>query len=145
MVLGFGKLKSRFSGSVAKLSGRKDFLEAVCAAAALVAAADGEIEEEEIKETIQSILNNPQLSGAFDTRTIEETADQMFKRARGVSGKMGLYKEIDDIAGETEMSEAVYAIALDISMSDGEMEPQEKAVLSKISARLRVDPSKFDV
>ncbi len=142
----FGKLKSRFQGSVAKLSGRKDYLEAVCAAAALVAAADGDIEDEEIAATITVVLANPTLSGAFSSGEIEATADAMFKRAKsGVAGKMGLYKELDDISGEAEMAEAVYATALDIANADGEVEPQEKVVLDKLSKRLKVDPSKFDV
>lgn len=145
-MFGMGKLKSRFQGSVAKLSGRKDYLEAVCAGAALIAIADGELEDSEVAATITVILANPTLSGAFSSQEIETTADTMFKRAKsGVSGRMGLYKEVDDIAAEPEMAEAVYATALDIANADGEVEPAEKVVLDKLAKRLKIDPSKFDV
>ncbi|WP_286202112.1 TerB family tellurite resistance protein [Ochrobactrum sp. SFR4] len=42
------------------------------------------------------------------------------------------------------MAEDVYLIALDIANADGEVEPEEDAVLKKIAARLGVDTSKFD-
>lgn len=133
-------------GATNKYAGRKDFLEAVCAAAALVAAADGEIEDAEIATTIKTISANPGLAGAFTTREIETTAETMLNRAQaGRTGRMGLYREIEDIAGDAEMSETVYLTALDVSEADGEIEPQEREVLAKIASLLKVDPKKFEV
>ncbi|EFO33575.1 TerB [Roseibium sp. TrichSKD4] len=77
-----------------RFKGKTDFLEAVCAAAALVAAADGEIE---------------------------------------------------DIKDDPDMAETVYLTALDISESDGQIEPEEKAVLEKIAAKLGLNPANYDV
>lgn len=142
----FGSMKKMFSGSVNKYSGRKDFLEAVCAAAALVAAADGNIEDSEVETTIKTIVANPSLAGAFNSREIEGTADTMLKRAQaGRTGRMGLYKEIDDIASDPEMAETVYVTALDVAEGDGSIGDAEKAVLAKIASALKVDPKKFEV
>ena len=134
-----------FTGSVAKVSGKKDFLEAVCAAAALIAVADGEIEDDEVKATTKAIVANKALAG-FDSRTIEATAQSMFDRAsQGRVGKVGLWKEIDDVSSDADMCEAVYVTALDISESDGEIEPAEKAILDKLAQTLKIDPKKYDV
>lgn len=145
-MFGLGKLKNAFSGSVAKVSGRTDFLEAVCAASALIAVADGEIEDSEVEATTKTILANKILSGAFDARTIENTADQMFNRAKaGRSGRLGLYKEVDDIASDAELAEIVFVTALDIAESDGQIEPEEQKVLDNLAQRLKVDAKKFEV
>lgn len=142
----FGNFMNKLKGATNKFAGRKDFLEAVCAAAALVAAADGEIEDSEIDATVKTISANPSLSAAFSTREIEMTAETMLKRAQaGRTGRMGLYKEIEDIAGDAEMGETVYLTALDVSEPDGEIEPQEKDVLKKIAGLLKVNPDKFNV
>lgn len=138
--------KSKVTESVNRFKGNTDFLEGVCAAAALVAAADGEIEDSEVEATIKVISSNPTLTAAFSPRDIERTAEAMLQRAQaGRTGRMGLYKEIDDISSNHDMAETVYLTALDVSDSDGESEPQEKEVLSKIAARLKLNPKDYDV
>lgn len=140
------KLKERFTGTVNKYSGNKDFLEAVCAASALIAAADGEVEDSEVAQIIKSITANPKLSGSFDARQIETTAETMIRRAQsGRAARLGLYAEIGDISKDIEMAETVVGIAYDIAEADGEIEPQEKLVIEKIAQQLKVDLKKFDV
>lgn len=141
----FAKLKEKFSGSVNKYSGRKDFLEAVCAACALVSAADGEVEDEEVAQTIKGIASNPNLAGAFSSREIEATAEAMLKRAQGGRvGRAGLFKEIEDIAADHDMAETVLLTALDVADSDGQVEPQEKEVLNKIAQKLGLNMANYD-
>lgn len=140
----FAKLKEKFTGSVNKFAGRKDFLEAVCAACALVSAADGELEDAEIEQTIKGIASNPSLAGAFSTREIELTAEAMCKRAQGGRvGKMGLFKEIEDISKDHDMAETVLLTAMDVADSDGQVEPEEKEVLGKIAQRLGLNISNY--
>lgn len=125
----------------------KDFMEAVLAASALVAAADGDIEESERRKVVSIITNHATLSKLYQANVIEQTAETMFKRAKDASGRQQLARELDDIKsrpGGMQMAEDVYMIALDIAGSDGEIEPQEDAVLKKIAARLGIDTSKFD-
>lgn len=60
----FGFLKKKSEEAVQKFSGRTD-LEAVCAAAALIAAADGEIEDCEINATIKAVAANKSLAAGL--------------------------------------------------------------------------------
>lgn len=147
----FGSLKKAFGAGAkeikAEYSENKDFLEAVLAASALVAAADGDIEEQERRKVISVVSNHATLSKLYASNVIESTADTMFKRAKDASGRNQLARELDDVKNRTggqQMAEDAYLIALDIAGADGELEPAEVEVLKKIAARLNVDTSKFD-
>ncbi|NTF35535.1 tellurite resistance TerB family protein [Agrobacterium rubi] len=141
----FAKIKEKLSGSVNKYSGRKDFLEAVCAASALVAAADGDVSDAEVNQTIKAITSNAQLSGAFNTRDIETTADAMLKRAQGGRvGRAGLFKEIEDIKADHDMAETVLLSALDVA-DHGGIDDKEKEVLGKIASALGLTLANYDV
>lgn len=130
--------------AVTKFSRDRDFLEGVLAAAALVAVADGEIEESEEAAIIKAIGANAVLSAAWNSREVEQMAQKMLDRAKGGRmGQNGLYSEIDDIAKNPDMAEAVLLMALDVSEGDGEIEPEEKVVLEKIAGRLGLNLSKY--
>lgn len=130
------QLADKLSGGMKKLSGRKDFLEAVCASCALVAAADGEISDDEIKAISKAVSSHPTLTSAFRPGDIDKTIDAMLKRAQsGRTGRMGLYKEIEDLRGDTEMGEMVYLMALDTAEGDGNIGEKEREVLTQIAKR----------
>lgn len=141
----FAKLKEKLSGSVNKYSGRKDFLEAVCAASALIAAADGDVSDAEVDQTVKAITANAQLSAAFKTAEIERTADAMLKRAQGGRvGRAGLYKEIEDIKADHDMGETVLLSALDVA-DHGGIDAKEREVLAKIASTLGLNLANYDV
>lgn len=146
----FGALKKAFKAGAkevqADYSQNKDYLEAVCAAAALVANADGEIEDAERSKVGRILQAHPVLGKMYQPNVIEQTVDTMFKRAKDASGRQSLARELDDIKGRDggQMAEDVYLVALDVAHADGEVEPEEEAVLKKIASRLGVDTSKFD-
>ncbi len=137
----FGKLFGRKAeAAVQKFSGRTDFLEAVCAAAALIAAADGEIEDAEVKATVKAVKANKSLAGGFDQGTIESAINKMLDRAGGGRvGRMGLWDEIREVAKDNEMAQAVVLTALDVAEGDGEIEDAEKKVLEKLAKDLSID------
>lgn len=140
----FTKFKDKITGASSRLNGRTDALEAVCAAAALIAAADGDIADDEVASTLNVIANNETLSNAFDVRTIEQTADKMLKRAKGgFSGQAGLWKEIEDVAKDKAVAEDVLLIALDVAHADGEVGEKEQKVLTKLSAKLGLNLSNY--
>ena len=140
----FGIFKGKATQAVNKFSGQTDFLEAVCAAAALIAAADGEIEDSEVIATKKAVLANKALAAGFDTRTIETTIDAMLDRAGGGRvGRIGLWKEIEEAANKPDFAEAILCTALDVSDADGETEPQEQVVLDRLAKTLRLDLAKF--
>jgi tellurite resistance protein TerB len=138
--------KERLQGAASRFSGKTDLLEATCASCALVAAADGDIEDEELVATLEALTNHPTLSAAFSNTQIETTANAMFKRAKGgAMGRIGLMKEIEEARSKSTSDdlELILAVAIDVSRSDGEMEPAEMKVLEKIAASLRLDLRSF--
>lgn len=138
------KAKKDVSKSMAKFSGRTDFLEAVCASCALVATADGSVSSDEKKNAIKVVSTNPQLAAAFKTQEIEKTLDTMLTRAEaGRTGRMGLYKEIDQISVDDEMKETVYLTALDIAETDKNVGDQEREVLTQLAKRLGLNPDNY--
>lgn len=140
----FDKLKSTLTGGVNKFSGRKDFLEAVCAGAALVAAADGDISDDEIDAATKAVSSNRNLSAAFPSREIETTMETMLKRAQGGRvGRNGLYVEIEEITSDAEAAETVLATVLDVAEADGSISDQERAVVDRIANKLRLDVKNY--
>ena len=137
----FGKLfGKKAEAAVQKFSGRTDFLEAVCAGAALIAAADGEIEDSEVDATVKAVKANKPLAQGFDQLTIDKTINTMLERAGGGRvGRAGLRKEVLEIAKDPEMAEAVILTALDVAEADGEIEPAEQKVLEALAKDLGVD------
>lgn len=142
----FGKLKEKFTGGAKKLTGKTDLLEGICAMAALVACADGDIEDEEVSAALDAMSTHAVLGVAFDARTIEQALDKQLKRAKGgFAGKLALKKEIKEMVDKnsTEELEMAYMIALDVSMSDGQMEPEEKKVLEDLGKSLGFNLSSY--
>ena len=118
----FGALKKAFGAGAKEIkadySQNKDYLEAVCAASALVAYADGDLEDSERSKVVRTISQHPTLGKMYQQTVIE--------------GRDG------------SMAEDVYLVALDVAHADGQVEPEEAEVLKKIAARLGVDISKFE-
>lgn len=143
-MLGFAKQK--LAGALSKFNGNKDFLEAVCAACALVTAADGKVDDDEIDNAIKAISANPTLTTAFSAREIEKTAQAMLNRAQGGRvGLNGLYKEIEEVLKKDatgEMAETVLLSALDVADAGG-IDDKEKEVLQKIAGILKLDLKKY--
>lgn len=139
--MAFDFLKKTASGLFNKYSGNKDFIEAVCAASALVAAADGTISDDEIETIVTTIGNNPKLLAAYSNSEIEEQARKQLRKASSISGRVGLKRELEDVAGkDIEIREDVFAAALDVANADGDIGQKERAALQNIASILRVNP-----
>nr|DAM62815.1 MAG TPA: terB [Caudoviricetes sp.] len=150
-IMVFGALKKAFGAGAKEIKkeygASKDFLEAVCAASALVAAADGDISESERRKVTSIIINHPELSKLYQGSAIEDVTERMFKLAKERSGRNQLAREMDDILNlpdGAKMAEDAYLVACDIADADGEVSKEEEEVLKKIADRLRIDTSKFD-
>ena len=146
-----GAVKKAFTSGAREINKEygqnRNFLNAVCASAALVANADGTIEDTEKLKAIQLITNNATLSGLYQRNDIEAALEQAFKLSKDASGRQSLARNLESIKGMAngdQMSEDVYLVAVDISMADGEVSDAEKAIMTKIANKLGVDPSKFD-
>ena len=130
----FAKMKEKLAGGAKRMQGRTDLLEAVCASAALVAAADGSIDDSELEATVAAVKANENLRVAFKENEIEACIDKMLQRAGGGRvGRMNLMKELDDIPQED--GEMVLLTALDIAEADGNIDDEEMAVIEKIGKK----------
>lgn len=128
----FGKWKEKLSGGASKITGKTDLLEGIAAMAALVSAADGEIEDSEVGAILDALQNHSTMSAAFKAPEIEAALNKQLARAKGgMAGKLSLKREIAEMKDKnpTDELEMAFVIAIDIALADGEIEPAEKAVL----------------
>jgi len=131
----FGKKTAGVKQEMAKVENR-DLMQAIVGGALLVAYADGECEEKELTKMEQIISALPELShfGGEINETIGRFHSILESGFR--LGKLKVLKEIEDIKGNSEDKELVFTVMLTIAESDGEVEPQEVAVLKEVGQRL---------
>lgn len=147
----FGAIKNALASGAREINkeygSSPTFLNAVCASAALVANADGVIEDSERTKAISLVRNHTTLSKLYNGDVIETTIDRMLKLSKDRSGKQELARYLDAVHADPNskaMCEDVYLVGADIAAADGSVGPEEEAVLKKIAERLGVDPGKFD-
>lgn len=144
----FGKFFSKKAGEAqAKLKKieNKDFMEAIVASCVLVAYADGDCEEAELKSLDELIRANENLKH-FSTEITEATNryDQLMRAGPRV-GKMKLLREIADVKASPLEKEEVFLTAITIAESDGEIEPQEVTVLKEIGQQLGLNLKDYGI
>ncbi|MBP1806488.1 tellurite resistance TerB family protein [Rubellimicrobium aerolatum] len=129
-------LKAKLADSANRLSGRLDFLQGAVSLAALVMAADGEIEAAERDMLARSLRNNDTLNAAYTGAQIDEATKRALAKAeQGRTGKKALWSEVEDLKGDPD-AETVILMAMDVADSDGDMEPAEQKVLRDACDRL---------
>lgn len=142
----FAKLAEKLKGGTKKLSGKTDLLEGIAAMVALVAGADGEIEDAEVESGLNALLSHATISEAFTSSQIEQAFDKQLKRVKGgMAGKLALKREIEEMKTKSphDELEMAFMIAIDVSLADGQMEPQEKTVLEDLGRRLGLSLSHY--
>lgn len=130
--------------SKAKKVQNKNIMEAIVAGALLVAAADGTIERSEL-DKLNKLLQANDLLEAFRGRELSKTItrfENILDADFGV-GKKKMLDEIADIADNDDHAEEVLLTMLAISKADGEIEPEEKAVILEVCKVLRLDPKEY--
>lgn len=122
----------------------RNVMEAIVAGALLTAAADGTIERSET-EKLTKLLQANDLLEAFRGRELAKTIarfENILEADFGV-GKKKMLDEIADIADNDDYAEEVLLTMLAISKADGEIEPEEKAVILDVCRTLRLDPKEY--
>lgn len=134
-MFGFGKKVSKVKAEVKKMENR-DLLEAVVGGCLLVAAADGDIEDTEVK-AIDSLLRTNKNLEHFGSE-ISELVNRYSERLR--SGyrvaRAEILREIEDIKGDASQKEDVLLNMLTIAEADGEIEEKEHKELETVAQRL---------
>lgn len=137
-MLGFFRKKSGDVVAELKKVENRDLMEAIVGGSLLVAAADGEIEEEELLSLEKQVSSNPSLShfGAEIGKTINRFEQQLNAGFR--IGKLKILREIEDIKNNPADAEEVFVNMITIAESDGEIEPEEVVILKEVGGRLGI-------
>lgn len=131
----FGKLKDKLTGGTARLNGKMDLLEGICAACVMTGAASGDFSDDEAATALDRLMNHETLSKAFSGTQIEAAFDKQAKRAKsGMSGRLALRREVEDVKAKSsaEDCEMMLVIAIDVASTDGDIDTKEMAVLRTI-------------
>ena len=131
----FGMLKDKLTGGAARLNGKMDLLEGICAACVRVGSVDGDLSDDEAATALDRLLNHETLSKSFSSSQIEAAFDKQAKRAKsGMSGRLALRREIEDVKGKSSMEdcEMLLVIAIDVAAADGDIGAKELAELRAI-------------
>ncbi|MDO8982736.1 TerB family tellurite resistance protein [Cypionkella sp.] len=142
----FGKLKEKLTGGTARLNGRADLLEGICAACVMVGAADGDFSDAEAQVALDRLLNHETISVAFSSSQIETAFDKQAKRAKsGMSGRIGLTREVEDVKKKStsEDMEMLFMIAIDVASADGDIGAKEKGALDKIGTIIGLSLARY--
>lgn len=134
----FSKKGATVKQEMAKVENR-DLMEAIVASSLLIAYADGECEEEELKKMEQVINALPELKhfGSEVSDTIGRFHSILESGFR--IGKLKVLKELEDIKGSEADRQLVFNVMLTIAEADGEVEPQEVAVLKEVGQRMGIN------
>lgn len=134
-MFGFGKKVNKVKAEVKKMENR-DLLEAVVGGCLLVAAADGSIDDAEVK-SIDSLLRTNKNLEHFGSE-ISELVNRYSERLK--SGyrvaRAEILREIEDIKGDANQKEDVLLNMLTIAEADGEIEEKEHKELETVAQRL---------
>lgn len=139
----FGKLFNR-GAKVAKQFNNKDLFEAAVAAGVLVAWADGDFSDSEFDGLLSLLEANPSLQPFKNDipSLVESYSNQMKVSFR--AGKRSLMKQIEDCEGDTDESEQVLILALDVADIDGEVSPEEDKIIKDIAKALGLNPADYE-
>ena len=142
----FGLLKDKLTGGAARLNGKADLLEGICAACVLVGAADGDLSDDEGAVALDRLMNHETLSKAFSGTQIETAFDKQAKRAKsGMSGRLALRREVEDVKAKSsaEDCEMLLVIAIDVAATDGDIDTKELAVLRTIGQTVGLSADRY--
>jgi tellurite resistance protein len=132
----FGKLfGGKAKDAINQFSGNKDFLEGLCAANALTAAAEGGIDDEEFDQALNVMMANSAISAAFSAGEVEAVFGKMSKKTGSRSGRSELKNEIKEVIERDktgQMGKAIVLAAMDVADTGG-ISDAEVTVLKDIA------------
>ncbi|AMX93722.1 MULTISPECIES: TerB family tellurite resistance protein [Mesorhizobium] len=142
----FGSLfKGKAKEAMNQFSGNKDFLEGMCAACALTAAAEGGIDDKEYEKTLTVIRSNSAIAAGFDSTQIESVFGKMQGKTTTRSGKAELKNEIREVIARDKtgsLGQAIVLASLDVA-DEGGISPAEVAVMKDIASICNVNYDKL--
>lgn len=136
---------AKVSSEVAKFK-NKDFLNAVVAGCALVAAADGSISAEE-KQKMLGFINSSDELKVFSTDEVIAAFNNVVSKFDFdfEIGKAEALKVISKIKSDVAASKLMIRVCCIIGAADGDFDAAEKAIVVLICRELGVDAGEFDL
>lgn len=141
-MFGFKRKAKEIKADLIKVENRK-LLQAVCGAGIWVSAADGNIEDSEVKKLEKVISSNKHLKiyGAETTSTVDEFEQKFTDSIR--AGRLEVRKLLEEISSNRDEAELVLVIVLDVAEANGDVGDDEQAVINEIAKLLGLDASKY--
>jgi len=140
-------LKKKFGAAKVEIKKveNRDLMEAIVGGCLLVAAADGNIDDDELISLNKQIQSNDALShfGAEIGKEINRFEKMLEAGFR--LGKMKILREIADVKNNPEEAEEVFINMLTVAEADGEIDPGELAILKEVGNTLGVRLSDFGI
>jgi tellurite resistance protein TerB len=136
---------AKVTSEVAKFKS-KDFLNAVVAGCALVAAADGSISSAEKQKMLGFINSSDELKvfGADEVIAAFNNVVSKFDFDHEI-GKAEALKVISKIKSDVAASKLMIRVCCIIGASDGDFDAAEKSIVVLICRELGIDPAEFDL
>jgi tellurite resistance protein TerB len=142
-----GAVSSGFKSLSDEVSKYKNqpFLDAVLAAAAMVAAADGKVDSSEKKKLMSFVTNNELLS-VFEPAVVIET----FKKYLDIVerdpdfGPTECMAVVKKLKGKPEADIAI-SVCCAIGKADGDFDKDEKEIVKQMCVALGIDPAQFSL
>ncbi|QDX95730.1 Tellurite resistance TerB [Brevibacillus laterosporus] len=133
-------------GEAVKKFKNKNFLEAIAAGCALVAAADGKIESSEKQKMVGYISRNDELK----VFKVSEVIDVFNKHTENFEfdhmvGKMEALKVIGAFKNNPEVARVIVSVCCAIGAADGDFDQQEKEVVREICQALNLNSADFQL
>ena len=134
-MFGFGKKVNKVKAEVKKLENR-DQLEAIVGGCLLVAAADGNISEDETKKIDSLLRTNKNLAhfGGEITELVNRFSERLGSGYRVARAE--ILREIEDIKGDAKDKEDVLLNMLTIAEADDDIDEKERKELDTVAQRL---------
>ncbi|TWH64846.1 tellurite resistance protein TerB [Azomonas agilis] len=137
--------RDKLAAEVTRFKNR-DFMEAVVAGCALVAAADGEISAAEKQKMVGYIQNSKELN-VFDLKEViqlfQETC-QKFEFDHQI-GKAEALRVIGKLRKQEDAARLLVRVCCAIGAADGQFEESERAVCRLLCAELGLNSAEFDL
>jgi tellurite resistance protein TerB len=124
----------------------REFAHGSMAMCALIAAADGSIDDAEKRKTAELIATNEVLA-IFDSDELLEIFDGYVTRLQDNYdlGKLEAYKAVAKLKGKREHARAMIQIGIVIGGADGIFDPYERATIRNACKAVGLAPAEFDL
>ncbi|WP_347902884.1 tellurite resistance TerB family protein [Pseudomonas purpurea] len=137
--------RDKLASEVTKFKNR-EFMDAVVAGCALVAAADGDISSEE-KQKMMGYIQNSQELKVFDAKDVIKSFQEICGKFEfdNAIGRAEALKVIAKIKSKPDAARLLVRVCCAIGGADGSFDESERAVCRSICNELGLSPADFDL